>query len=92
MPQRKKLKLEIVYQKSKNPAGGVRALNPADGTVEFSLAWDDVGRFRTIQGFGHLPMFEKSDSNTKLTSQCRAGFLPSGPRENGSSTQFCDHT
>lgn len=50
MPQRKKLTLELVSSGKK--AGGVRALG-ADGSVEFGIAWSNVGATRVslLRGF-----------------------------------------
>jgi hypothetical protein len=42
LPQRKKYTLELVDKKD----GGVRAVG-ADGSVEFSIAWTDVGALYT---------------------------------------------
>jgi len=46
VPQRKKLKLEWLAAGKEPAAGGIRAVAPSDGSVEFGIAWDDIGMSR----------------------------------------------
>ncbi|KAK3081046.1 hypothetical protein LTS18_010752, partial [Coniosporium uncinatum] len=42
VPQRKKLKLEWLAAGKEPAAGGIRAVAPSDGNVEFGITWDDI--------------------------------------------------
>jgi len=47
VPQRKKLRLEWLAAGKAPTAGGLRAVAPSDGNVEFGIAWDEIGMPRT---------------------------------------------